>query len=127
MPAGRPTKYKKKYCQMLIKHMAKGMSYETFGATIEVCKRTVYEWEVHDEFLQAKKIGFQRCQAFWEELGIHGAAGKLKNFSAAAYIYNCKNRFRKSETYGHDPDNEKSNTFNFNLAYDPKALREGDE
>jgi len=126
-PVGRPSMYKKKYCKDLIKHMAKGMSYETFGATIDVCKSTVYGWEAHKEFLEAKKIGFQKCQAFWEELGIHGASGRMKNFSAAAYIYNCKNRFRKSDTYGHDPDNEKSNTFNFNLAYDPKALKDGDE
>ena len=126
MPAGRPTKYKKKYCDLLIKHMASGLSYETFGATIDVCKTTVYTWEKHPEFLHAKKIGFQKCQEFWEKMGVHGAAGKLKNFNAAAYIYNCKNRFRKSETYGHDPDNEKSNTFNFNLSYDPKKLKDGD-
>jgi len=52
---------------------------------------------------------------------------KLKNFNAAAYIYNCKNRFRKSDTFGHDPDYENRNTFNFNLSYDPKKLKEGDE
>jgi DNA-binding XRE family transcriptional regulator len=80
--------------------MAKGMSYETFGATIDVCKTTVYTWEKEfPEFLDAKRIGFQKCQAFWEELGIHGASGRLKNFSASAYIYNCKNRFRRTETF----------------------------
>ncbi len=123
---GRPTLYKDKYCKMLIKHMASGMSYETFGATIDVCKSTVYKWEAkHPEFLQAKKIGFQKCQEFWEKMGIHGAAGKLKNFNAAVYIYNCKNRFRKSDTFGNDPDH-KNNNFNFNLSYDPSKLKDDD-
>ena len=43
---GRPTKYKKKYCKMLIDHMKKGLTYETFAATIDddtVCRRTLYD------------------------------------------------------------------------------------
>ena len=102
--------------------MEEGLSYETFGASIDVACSTVYDWEkAHPEFREAKKTGFKKCQLFWEKLGRSGAAGKMKNFNAAAYIYNCKNRFRKSETYGNDPDHQK-NEININLSYDPKNV-----
>lgn len=94
MPGGRPSKYQPNYCEMLIEHMSTGLSYECFAGDLSVSKDTLYEWEkVHPEFSDAKRIGIEKCRKFWEKLGIAGAAGKIKNFSAAAYIFNMKNRF----------------------------------
>lgn len=104
MPAGRPSKYDPKFCQMLIDHMAKGYSYETFGASIDVAQSTVALWEKHQEFSEAKREAFGKCRLFWESLGInyivniserdpdgHSRSATLNN---AAWIFNMKNRFK---------------------------------
>jgi hypothetical protein len=92
--AGRPTKYKPEYCQQLIEHMSQGLSFETFAAVIDVNDDTLYEWaKVHPEFSDAKKRAFGKCKILWEKMGIAGATGKIRNFNAAAWIFNMKNRF----------------------------------
>jgi len=95
MPAGRPTKYDPSYCEKLIKHMAQGLSYLSFAGVIEVNPDTMYEWEKkHPEFSEAKKIAFQKGRLAWETMGIAGTVGKTDKFSAAAWIFNMKNRFK---------------------------------
>jgi hypothetical protein len=94
MPGGRPSKYKKAYCDAVIKHCAKGLSFECFAAQCHVSKETIYTWtEKHKEFLDAKKKGEAKCQEYWEKLGLAGTVGKLKGFNAAMWIFNMKNRF----------------------------------
>lgn len=90
---GRPSKYKKEYCQKLIDHMAKGLSFECFAADIKCTKKTLYNWtEKYPEFLHAKKEGEVRCQRWWESLGNSLASGSRQG-NAAVYIFNMKNRF----------------------------------
>jgi len=61
MLVGAPPKYKPEYCEALIEHMAQGFPYETFAATIDVCRRTLYNWEKeHKEFLHAKRLGAEK-------------------------------------------------------------------
>lgn len=121
---GRPTKYKKKYCDDLIKHMKQGLSYETFGASIGVSKQTVYDWEKkHPEFIDSKRLAWGEYQLFWEKMGVHGSAGKLKGFNSTSFIYNMKCRFRNSETWAPNKEEESQN-FTFNLNYDPKDLKD---
>lgn len=58
MPVGRPSLYKPEYCDLLIKHMESGLSFDTFAAVVGTCKDTCYEWvKVHSEFSDAKKRG----------------------------------------------------------------------
>lgn len=91
---GQPTKYDPKYCQMLIEHMASGLSFETFGAEIEVVKKTLYNWcDEHKEFLHAKGIGELRCQKYHEMIGISGQSGHLPGFQQSAWRFNMANRF----------------------------------
>ena len=101
---GAPSKYKKEFCQMLITHMSKGLSFECFDAGKGIVKDTLYNWtKKHKAFSDAKKRGELLCQKFWEKMGISGMLnlpviynGKLiqpKNFNAAIYIFNMKNRF----------------------------------
>lgn len=93
-PIGRPTNYRPEYCQMLIRHMSEGLSFESFAAITDQCRETLYDWiQKYPDFLHAKKKGVERCQLFWEKLGRAGAAGKVPYFNNATWIFNMKNRF----------------------------------
>ncbi len=51
---GRPTEYRPEYCQQLITHMAKGGSFESFGADANCHRGTLYDWEAaHPDFADA--------------------------------------------------------------------------
>lgn len=118
--AGRPSKFKKRYCKDLIAHMEKGLSFESFAPTIGVGRSTIYEWaDCQEEFADAKKIATEHCRLFWEKLGIGVASGKLKNGSAGAWIYNMKCRFPKEWRDEKNSDEEKNITIK--LSYDPDA------
>lgn len=91
---GRPSLYKPEYCQMLIDHMSTGLSYNTFVVVAKVNLDTLYEWEKqHPEFSEAKKEAFAHAQSYWERLGQALVTGVTKG-SAAAWIFNMKNRFK---------------------------------
>ena len=96
---GRPSVYKPEYCQMLIDHMASGLSFESFAGLIGVCRATVYNFEKHPEFLDAKKIAFERNRLFWEKVGVEGMfmGGKDNPFNATVWVFNMKNRFNWSD------------------------------
>lgn len=115
--AGQPTLYDFAFCEALIDHMSKGLSFESFGAALpslydpvaktsikrRAHRDTLYAWaKAHPEFSDAKKIGFEACQLFWERLGVMGASGKYKGFNAVAWLFNMKNRFRKDWKDRHD-------------------------
>jgi len=95
-PVGRPTSYREEYCEKLIQHMAGGLSYECFGATIRVARATVYSWEARfPEFLDAKRLAFDQSLLYWESAGNAGMymGGKDNPFSATIWNINMKNRF----------------------------------
>lgn len=95
---GRPSKYKKEYCQMLIDHMSKGFSYESFSTVVKAQRATLYNWEKNPEFLDAKEKATDLCMLYWEEIGLAGTVGKLRNFQTAMWIFNMKNRFFWSDS-----------------------------
>ena len=99
-PHGRPSKYKPEYDQMLIDHMASGLSYESFAGAVSVCDDTLREWEkVHPSFSASKKEGFAKNRIFWEKLGINHITHVDSKFESSpklnstVYIFNMKNRF----------------------------------
>jgi hypothetical protein len=108
---GRPSKYQKKYCKMLIEHMAKGYSFETFGPSIDVAVATTYRWLTDEptdseevrankrEFREAKIIAVDKCRLFWEKIGIDGMWSEEKGpkLNTSAWIFNMKNRFGWSD------------------------------
>lgn len=95
MDIGRPTKYKQKYCQMLIDHMAEGYSFESFGGVIEVSEKTLYNWEVEfPEFLHSKNIGVQKSMIWWERVGRKGMMNEIPFFNDRIWRLNMINRFR---------------------------------
>lgn len=118
MPRGQPTLYKPEYCEELISHMEKGLSFESFGAIANCCADTLYEWvKVHPEFSDARKTAIMKCRIFWEKIGMNGMAGKIKNFQAAIWIFNMKNRF-------HWSDRQEINANTFVLAPNRKRAEE---
>lgn len=103
-PGGRPTTYDPIYCEMLVKHMEDGFSFESFGKIAKCARSTLYEWEKNfEEFSDAKKLGETACQYFWEEQGIrylHNETIKdgdgmtvTRSINATLWIFNMKNRF----------------------------------
>jgi hypothetical protein len=103
---GRPTKYDKKYDQMLIDHMAKGFSFETFGPSIGVVTSSTYLWaQKHKSFSEAKEIGFSVSRLYWEGLGIEGSNGSDK-FHCTAWVFNMKNRFNWRDNRVEETDDE---------------------
>ena len=98
-------KYKPEYCELLIKHLAKGLSFDTFGATVNVGRSTVYDWfDRYPEFKEAKAIAEQEGQAFFEKrLSIKISGQEIKGIDAkkidtTCLIFALKTRFHK--TYG---------------------------
>jgi len=95
MPGGRPTNYKPEYCQMLIDHMASGLSFETFAAIIDTHRGVLYEWaNKHQEFGDAKSTGHEKSELFWSEMGRDGTRGKIPGFIASTWIFTMKCRFK---------------------------------
>lgn len=91
---GRPSLYKPEYCQMLIDHMSKGLSYESFCAITNTCEDTLREWEkVHEEYSASKKTAFYLNRLFWEKKGVDHLGDK--SFNSTIWIFNMKNRFPK--------------------------------
>ena len=87
---GRPTKYRPKFCQMLIDHMADGYSFESFGAIAEVWDTTLDDWvNTIPEFSEAKTIG-RRKQLYANEKLIRDVA-KFGDGNATAAIFILKN------------------------------------
>jgi len=92
-PVGAPTLYKPEYCDLLIQHMAKGFSFESFGAEVNCGGTTVANWLKHSEFRAAKQKAQVLNRKFWEDLGIKGTRGEIKGFNVASWVFNMKNRF----------------------------------
>lgn len=95
MPAGRPPKYRKEFCQKLIEHMKGGLSFKTFGAEIDVAEDTLHDWcKKHKEFSESKNKGRALQEQFYEKFGRGAMAGKVPGFNATAFIWMTKNMLR---------------------------------
>ena len=93
---GHTPVYEERYCDMLVEHMGRGLSYETFSAKINTHRQTLYDWEDrYDAWLYAKKRGAEASQLMWESIGVAQAVGDKKRGkgSVPTWIFNMKNRF----------------------------------
>lgn len=100
--AGRPTKYKPEYCELLIKHMSEGLSFESFGGTVNVHDGTLFEWcEAYPDFKEAKRVGKYKCMQLYEKIGVGQAAGQIQG-STGAWVFNMKNRFGWRDVKEHE-------------------------
>lgn len=101
---GRITKYDPEYCEQLIEHMSKGLSFEAFAGHVGVSKQTIYDWvDRHEEFKEAKDIATEKCRLWWESVGIkhivtrskseQGIGSKSTSLNSQVWTINMKNRF----------------------------------
>lgn len=138
-PVGRPTEYDPRFCEMLVQHMAEGLSFESFGGvdTVDVCKSTLYVWlEKHPEFMDAKQRAISKCRLWWERTGLDGLwntserdgpqSSSSKSFNTGVWVFNMKNRFKDEWKEKHEiehtnnPDNPPPKV----VLYIPKNGRE---
>jgi transposase len=112
---GQPSKYKPEFCDLLIDHMATGLSFESFAAVVGVHRDTLYEWEkVHPEFAEAKKLAFDQCLLTWEKIGIGNIINKeSRSLNASIWIFNMKNRFKWRDKQADETDVVVNNNNNF--------------
>lgn len=91
------SKYKDFYCDELIEHMSKGLSFETFANTIPISPRILREWrKEHPEFQEAYRIGHTKRLEMFEKLGLQMIAGKSKG-NASAWVFAMKAFFKHRE------------------------------
>lgn len=89
--AGRPTKYKPEYCEMLVNHFAKGHFLEAFAYEIDVIPETLLEWRKRiPEFSDAYKRALGAGNKFYTNLLLGQAVGKYKGGNAASAIFLTK-------------------------------------
>ncbi len=90
MPAGRPSKYEERFCELVVEHMKEGASLTSFAASIDVCRDTISEWTtVHPEFSAAVKRAKAHCAAWWEKTNRTLATNGTGN--ATACVFGLKN------------------------------------
>jgi hypothetical protein len=91
---GRPTDYRPEFCEMLIEHMRKGYSFDTFGAEVFCGNTTLYRWvEQYQDFRDAKEIGTKLSHEWWERQGLKGLNIGPKSFHGQVWSITMKNRF----------------------------------
>lgn len=96
MPAGRPTKYKPEFCDLVIKVGGEGGTLAAMAEACDVDRSTINDWiDVHPEFSRAIKRGLQKAQVLWEKQGMLATFGGVDGFNATSYIFNMKNRFKE--------------------------------
>jgi hypothetical protein len=132
-PQGRPSKYKPEYDQMLIDHMASGLSYLSFAGEIGVCEDTLFEWEKHHvSFSESKKIGFAKNRTWWEKMGnahITHVDSKFESspkLNSTVFIFNMKNRFPREWRDRVEVSGDKEAPLNLTLNYERKKKPSND-
>lgn len=113
---GQPTAYDPKFCDDLVEHMGKGLSFESFAGKCNVCFKTLYNWaKLNPEFLQAKADGEAKGLETLESAGAAGMYGQAK-VDFRFWQLKMKVRFGKQ---GWNPDkhslgfNDPDNGFDF--------------
>jgi len=95
MAGGRPTKYKRAFCDVLDSMGDEGEGVAEAIVALGIAKDTFYCWqEAHRDFSDAVKAMRARSQAWWEQKGRLATFGGVDGFNATSYIFQMKNRFR---------------------------------
>ena len=120
-------KYDDSYPDLLIEHMKKGLSFQTFGVQINVVRSTLYEWvENYPEFKKAKEIGTMAGQDFMEKRLAAKISGQkinglnVKDIDNSCLIFALKTRFHK--TYGDKHEEKDAVNINITISDDESKL-----
>ena len=105
MPAGRPTKYKPEFCDVVIDCGRAGMGKAEMAAELKIAYSNFDIWQhEHPEFQEAVKEAVRQSQAWWERQGRIATFGAVPGFNATSYIFQMKNRFKDDWREKHDVD-----------------------
>lgn len=78
MPAGRPTKYKPEYCDMVIEHMRTGQSLASFAASLLTHRGVLYQWQdKFPEFKDACNTAHELSLQWFEDFSKQAMTGRL--------------------------------------------------
>lgn len=104
----RERKYKEEYCELLIKHMKMGKSFQSFPSSIYaydkqmVGLQTLYDWErKYPEFADAKELAMQEALSYFETRAFAKTSGQkidgidAKSIDAYVLMGMLKTRFHK--------------------------------
>lgn len=104
-----PYKYKPEFCNMLLDHMSRGYSFESFGAVINVVRSTLYKWcDDFPEFGDAKDIAFAKAQYWYERRLVAKVSGDFdceidaKEIDTSSLIFALKTRFKDNYSERHE-------------------------
>ena len=90
--------FKMDFCEMLIDHMAGGLSFQSFGgkSDVRVSRATLDRWnKTIPEFAEAYAVGHTASLLWWEERGKNNLlVPKGYTFNTGAYVFNMGNRFQ---------------------------------
>jgi len=87
-----PSAYRPEFCDRLIEHMARGLSFDSFGGVARVSRRTLYNWiKTNPEFEEAYEVGKLSCLLWWETQSVEGLSSEF--FQTALFVVNMRNRF----------------------------------
>ena len=101
MPGGRPTKYRRKYCKIVIEKMKKGDSVTSCCAELGITRETFYKWvKTYQEFSDTYELGMVLAESWWEGIGKMGALGlevgsneRKGRVQPGIFAFFMKNRF----------------------------------
>lgn len=97
MPAGRPTKYDKKYCEEVIELGMAGKSLAQMASHFDVARSTIDQWaEDYAEFSEALNRAKVHAQAWWEDKAMEGLSNR--EFNAPVWKKSMEARFRDDYT-----------------------------
>lgn len=109
MPAGRPTKYRPEYCEMLNECLAQGLSVASFAAEIDVARSTINLWaEEHPEFMEALSRAKAKAAAAWERRAIKLADEGGSSAQSSMIAFGLKNMAREDWQDGKTVDHQSS-------------------
>ena len=101
MAGGRPTKYLKSMCQVVIDQMTEGASKIEVCAGLGVCYDTFLAWQKeHEEFSESVKRGDQLSEAWWMRQGRQ--ALREREFNYTGWYMNMKNRHGWADKQEHN-------------------------
>ena len=70
MAGGRPTKYRKRFCNELIAHAKKGLTIEETCSEFEISMDTYYKWKKRfKEFADADRLALNHRVAYYSKIG----------------------------------------------------------
>ena len=102
---GRPSRYKKGACAILLKSMSKGYSFEASCSDIGICRDTGYEWaKKYPEFEKTKKEGEAAALKLLEQYALADLSGIIppslktmgsRKINTTMAIFLLKTRFHK--------------------------------